>query len=138
MTLLIFYVFDAACFVFLEIKKSRISDKENASAFYGLEDEGVFEELLRSSGIVLKAGEGQNEIGMSSTFALSDLDQNLQGCTAQSNDVFYLQHKSAWTSLFQSSSKPSFGLLFVTYLLLLLNSVHHLNSLFHLFGCTPV
>ncbi|RLV99437.1 hypothetical protein DV515_00009687, partial [Chloebia gouldiae] len=48
----------------LEIKKSRISDKENASAFYGLEDEGVFEELLRTSGIVLKAGEGQNEIAV--------------------------------------------------------------------------
>uniref|UniRef100_A0A803VTS7 FA complementation group D2 n=1 Tax=Ficedula albicollis TaxID=59894 RepID=A0A803VTS7_FICAL len=45
-------------------KKSRISDKENASAFSGLENEGVFEELLRTSGIVLKAGEGQNEIAV--------------------------------------------------------------------------
>ncbi|XP_031976966.1 Fanconi anemia group D2 protein isoform X1 [Corvus moneduloides] len=45
-------------------KKSRISDKENASAFCGLENEGVFEELLRTSGIVLKAGEGQNEIAV--------------------------------------------------------------------------
>ncbi|NWX37329.1 FACD2 protein, partial [Notiomystis cincta] len=48
----------------LENKKSRISDKENASALCGLEDEGVFEELLRTSGIVLKAGEGQNEIAV--------------------------------------------------------------------------
>ncbi|NXQ35071.1 FACD2 protein, partial [Alaudala cheleensis] len=48
----------------LETKKSRISDKENASAFCGLENEGVFEELLRTSGIVLKAGEGQNEIAV--------------------------------------------------------------------------
>uniref|UniRef100_A0A8D2NQY4 FA complementation group D2 n=1 Tax=Zosterops lateralis melanops TaxID=1220523 RepID=A0A8D2NQY4_ZOSLA len=46
----------------LETKKSRISDKENA--FCGLENEGVFEELLRTSGIVLKAGEGQNEIAV--------------------------------------------------------------------------
>ncbi|KAF4799441.1 Fanconi anemia group D2 protein [Turdus rufiventris] len=45
-------------------KKSRISNKENASAFCGLENEGVFEELLRTSGIVLKAGEGQNEIAV--------------------------------------------------------------------------
>ncbi|XP_023791226.1 Fanconi anemia group D2 protein-like [Cyanistes caeruleus] len=45
-------------------KKSRISDKENASIFCGLENEGVFEELLRTSGIVLKAGEGQNEIAV--------------------------------------------------------------------------
>ncbi|XP_041318453.1 Fanconi anemia group D2 protein [Pyrgilauda ruficollis] len=45
-------------------KKSRSSDKENASAFCGLENEGVFEELLRTSGIVLKAGEGQNEIAV--------------------------------------------------------------------------
>ncbi|KAI1234423.1 hypothetical protein IHE44_0003473, partial [Lamprotornis superbus] len=50
--------------VFSETKKSRISDKENASAFCGLENEGVFEELLRTSGIVLKAGEGQNEIAV--------------------------------------------------------------------------
>ncbi|NXY06866.1 FACD2 protein, partial [Pteruthius melanotis] len=48
----------------LETKKSRISDKENISAFCGLENEGVFEELLRTSGIVLKAGEGQNEIAV--------------------------------------------------------------------------
>ncbi|NWV36396.1 FACD2 protein, partial [Grantiella picta] len=48
----------------LETKKSRISDKENASALCGLENEGVFEELLRTSGIVLKAGEGQNEIAV--------------------------------------------------------------------------
>lgn len=135
MTLLIFYIFDAACLVSSETKKSRISDKENA--FCGLENEGVFEELLRTSGIVLKAGEGQNEIGMSLMFALSDLDQNLQGWLVQSNDVFYLQNKSAWASLFQSSSKPSFGL-FVKYLLFLLNSMHHLNSLYHLFGCIPV
>lgn len=93
MTLLIFYIFDAACLVSSETKKSRISDKENA--FCGLENEGVFEELLRTSGIVLKAGEGQNEIGMSLMFALSDLDQNLQGWLVQSNDVFYLQNKSA-------------------------------------------
>ncbi|NWY62883.1 FACD2 protein, partial [Chionis minor] len=45
-------------------KKSRISDKEQASARGGLENEGVFEELLRASGIVLKAGEGQNEIAV--------------------------------------------------------------------------
>lgn len=124
MTLLIFYTFDAACLVFSETKKSRISDKENASVFCGLENEGVFEELLRTSGIVLKAGEGQNEIGMSLTFALSDLDQDLQGWVVQNNDGFYLQHKSARASLFQNSSKTSFGLLFVTYLLF-----HHLNSL---------
>ncbi|NXP89491.1 FACD2 protein, partial [Passerina amoena] len=48
----------------LETKKSRGSDKENASAFCGLENEGVFEELLRTSGLVLKAGEGQNEIAV--------------------------------------------------------------------------
>ncbi|NXP00386.1 FACD2 protein, partial [Certhia brachydactyla] len=48
----------------LETKKSRISDKENDSAFCGLENEGVFEELLRTSGVVLKAGEGQNEIAV--------------------------------------------------------------------------
>lgn len=66
-----FYVFDVACLVFSETKKSRISDKENTSAFCGLENEGVFEELLRTSGIVLKAGEGQNEIGTSLTLALS-------------------------------------------------------------------
>ncbi|NXM69215.1 FACD2 protein, partial [Serilophus lunatus] len=45
-------------------KKSRISDKENVSAHCGVENEGVFEELLRASGIVLKAGEGQNEIAV--------------------------------------------------------------------------
>ncbi|NWI51741.1 FACD2 protein, partial [Calyptomena viridis] len=47
-----------------ETKKSRISDKENVSAHCGVENEGVFEELLRTSGIVLKAGEGQNEIAV--------------------------------------------------------------------------
>ncbi|NXT33707.1 FACD2 protein, partial [Pelecanoides urinatrix] len=47
-----------------ETKKSRISDKEKASAHGGMEDEGVFEELLRTSGIILKAGEGQNEIAV--------------------------------------------------------------------------
>ncbi|NXC30602.1 FACD2 protein, partial [Campylorhamphus procurvoides] len=47
-----------------ETKKSRISDKENASAHCGVENEGVFEELLRTSGIVLKVGEGQNEIAV--------------------------------------------------------------------------
>ncbi|NWR83138.1 FACD2 protein, partial [Furnarius figulus] len=47
-----------------ETKKSRISDKENASAHCGVENEGVFEELLRASGIVLKFGEGQNEIAV--------------------------------------------------------------------------
>ncbi|KFV05743.1 Fanconi anemia group D2 protein, partial [Pterocles gutturalis] len=47
-----------------ETKKSRISDKEKASAHGGVESEGVFEELLRTSGIVLKAGEGQNEIAV--------------------------------------------------------------------------
>ncbi|NXF38228.1 FACD2 protein, partial [Nyctibius bracteatus] len=47
-----------------ETKKSRISDKEEASALSGVENEGVFEELLRTSGIVLKAGEGQNEIAV--------------------------------------------------------------------------
>uniref|UniRef100_A0A8C9FBV6 FA complementation group D2 n=1 Tax=Pavo cristatus TaxID=9049 RepID=A0A8C9FBV6_PAVCR len=44
-------------------KKSRISD-ERAPAQGGLENEGVFEELLRTSGIILKAGEGQNEIAV--------------------------------------------------------------------------
>ncbi|NWS30507.1 FACD2 protein, partial [Polioptila caerulea] len=48
----------------LETKKSRIPEKQNASALCGLENEGVFEELLRTSGIVLKAGEGQNEIAV--------------------------------------------------------------------------
>ncbi|XP_071406849.1 Fanconi anemia group D2 protein isoform X2 [Pithys albifrons albifrons] len=43
-------------------KKSRISDKENGHC--GVENEGVFEELLRRSGIVLKVGEGQNEIAV--------------------------------------------------------------------------
>ncbi|XP_069722430.1 Fanconi anemia group D2 protein [Phaenicophaeus curvirostris] len=45
-------------------KKSRISDTEKASVCGGVENEGVFEELLRMSGIVLKAGEGQNEIAV--------------------------------------------------------------------------
>ncbi|NXG58672.1 FACD2 protein, partial [Hemiprocne comata] len=45
-------------------KNMRISDKEKASAYSGVENEGVFEELLRTSGIVLKAGEGQNEIAV--------------------------------------------------------------------------
>ncbi|NWQ80175.1 FACD2 protein, partial [Columbina picui] len=44
--------------------KSRISDKENVSARGGVENEGVFEELLKTSGIILKAGEGQNEIAV--------------------------------------------------------------------------
>ncbi|XP_074952297.1 Fanconi anemia group D2 protein isoform X3 [Phalacrocorax aristotelis] len=47
-----------------ETKKSRISDKEKTSACAGVEDEGIFEELLRTSGIILKAGEGQNEIAV--------------------------------------------------------------------------
>ncbi|KAF1668097.1 Fanconi anemia group D2 protein, partial [Aptenodytes patagonicus] len=47
-----------------ETKKSRISDKEKSAAHGGVEDEGVFEELLRTSGIILKAGEGQNEIAV--------------------------------------------------------------------------
>ncbi|NXW40997.1 FACD2 protein, partial [Nyctiprogne leucopyga] len=47
-----------------ETKKSRISDEEKAVAHGGVENEGVFEELLRTSGIVLKAGEGQNEIAV--------------------------------------------------------------------------
>lgn len=63
-------IFDVAGLVFSDTKKSRISDKEKASAHGGVEDEGVFEELLRTSGIVLKAGEGQNEIGMGLTPAL--------------------------------------------------------------------
>ncbi|XP_042655668.1 Fanconi anemia group D2 protein isoform X2 [Tyto alba] len=45
-------------------KKSRISNEEKASAHGGVEDEGVFEELLRTSGIILKTGEGQNEIAV--------------------------------------------------------------------------
>ncbi|XP_064012720.1 Fanconi anemia group D2 protein [Pogoniulus pusillus] len=45
-------------------KKSRISDVEKASAHGGVQNEGVFEELLRTSGIVLKVGEGQNEIAV--------------------------------------------------------------------------
>ncbi|KFP60779.1 Fanconi anemia group D2 protein, partial [Cariama cristata] len=57
-------IFDVACLVFSETKKSRISHKEKASAHDGLENEGVFEELLRTSGIVLKTGEGQNEIAV--------------------------------------------------------------------------
>lgn len=64
-------IFDIACLVFSETKKLRISDTEKASAHGGVEDEGVFEELLRTSGIILKAGEGQNEIGMGLTLALS-------------------------------------------------------------------
>ena len=63
--------FDVARLVFSETKKSRASDKEKASAQGGLESEGVFEELLRTSGIILKAGEGQNEIGMDLTLVLS-------------------------------------------------------------------
>ncbi|KAF1542879.1 Fanconi anemia group D2 protein, partial [Eudyptula albosignata] len=47
-----------------ETKKSRISDKEKSSAHGGVENEGAFEELLRTSGIILKAGEGQNEIAV--------------------------------------------------------------------------
>ncbi|NWI88168.1 FACD2 protein, partial [Pitta sordida] len=47
-----------------ETKKSRISDKENVSSHCGVENEGVFEELLRTSGIVLRTGEGQNEIAV--------------------------------------------------------------------------
>ncbi|NXX22750.1 FACD2 protein, partial [Podargus strigoides] len=47
-----------------ETKKSRVSDKEKASAHDGVENEGVFEELLRTSGIVLNAGEGQNGIAV--------------------------------------------------------------------------
>ncbi|XP_009983076.1 PREDICTED: Fanconi anemia group D2 protein, partial [Tauraco erythrolophus] len=47
-----------------ETKKSRISDTGKAPAHGGAENEGVFEELLRTSGIVLKAGEGQNEIAV--------------------------------------------------------------------------
>ncbi|XP_074734933.1 Fanconi anemia group D2 protein [Strix uralensis] len=45
-------------------KKSRISEQEKALAHVGVEDEGIFEELLRTSGIILKAGEGQNEIAV--------------------------------------------------------------------------
>ncbi|NWJ08367.1 FACD2 protein, partial [Crypturellus undulatus] len=48
-------------------KKSRISDKEKASPRDGVENDGVFEELLRTSGIILKAGEGQNEIAVDQT-----------------------------------------------------------------------
>ncbi|XP_009955615.1 PREDICTED: Fanconi anemia group D2 protein, partial [Leptosomus discolor] len=47
-----------------ETKKSRISHQEKASAYGGVENEGVFEELLRTSGITLKTGEGQNEIAV--------------------------------------------------------------------------
>ncbi|NWW91644.1 FACD2 protein, partial [Rhynochetos jubatus] len=47
-----------------ETKRSRISDKEKAYVPGGVENEGVFEELLRTSGIILKAGEGQNEIAV--------------------------------------------------------------------------
>ncbi|NXI65032.1 FACD2 protein, partial [Anseranas semipalmata] len=52
---------------FSETKKSRTSDKEKDSAQGGVENEGVFEELLRTSGIILKAGEGQNEIAVDQT-----------------------------------------------------------------------
>ncbi|NXO04514.1 FACD2 protein, partial [Rhinopomastus cyanomelas] len=48
----------------LKTKKLRISDQENAFVHDGVENEGVFEELLRTSGIVLKVGEGQNEIAL--------------------------------------------------------------------------
>ncbi|XP_075289262.1 Fanconi anemia group D2 protein [Opisthocomus hoazin] len=47
-----------------ETKKSRISDKKKASAHDRVESEGVFEELLRTSGVALKTGEGQNEIAV--------------------------------------------------------------------------
>ncbi|NXJ74553.1 FACD2 protein, partial [Trogon melanurus] len=47
-----------------ETKKSRISDNEKAPACWEVENEGIFEELLRTSGIILKAGEGQNEIAV--------------------------------------------------------------------------
>ncbi|XP_015730071.1 Fanconi anemia group D2 protein isoform X2 [Coturnix japonica] len=50
----------------LKTKKSRVSDKRTLTQG-GLENEGVFEELLRASGIVLKAGEGQNEIAVDQT-----------------------------------------------------------------------
>lgn len=49
-----------------ETKRSRISDKR-APSQGGLENEGVFEELLRTSGIILKVGEGQNEIAVDQT-----------------------------------------------------------------------
>lgn len=58
-------IFDVKCLVFSETKKSRISAPGE------VETEGIFEELIRTSGIVLKAGEGQNEIGTSLTFAVS-------------------------------------------------------------------
>ncbi|XP_025902236.1 Fanconi anemia group D2 protein [Nothoprocta perdicaria] len=48
-------------------KKSRISDKEKASARDGVENDGIFEELLKTSGIILKTGEGQNEIAVDQT-----------------------------------------------------------------------
>uniref|UniRef100_A0A8D0EUV7 FA complementation group D2 n=1 Tax=Strix occidentalis caurina TaxID=311401 RepID=A0A8D0EUV7_STROC len=51
-----------------ETKKSRISEQEKALAHVGVEDEGIFEELLRTSGIILKAGEGQNEIAVDQVF----------------------------------------------------------------------
>ncbi|XP_030314496.1 Fanconi anemia group D2 protein [Calypte anna] len=47
-----------------KIKKSRVAEKEKVTAYSGEENEGVFEELLRTSGIVLKTGEGQNEIAV--------------------------------------------------------------------------
>ncbi|XP_062441302.1 Fanconi anemia group D2 protein [Rhea pennata] len=48
-------------------KKSRLSDQEEASARNGVENDGVFEELLKTSGIILRAGEGQNEIAVDQT-----------------------------------------------------------------------
>lgn len=55
--------------VFLEAKKSRISDNKKPSAQDGVvEDGGVLVELLRTSGITLKTGESQNEIGMDLAF----------------------------------------------------------------------
>ncbi|NWV01184.1 FACD2 protein, partial [Upupa epops] len=47
----------------LKTKMLRISDKD-ASVHGGVENEGAFEELLRTSGIILKVGEGQNEIAL--------------------------------------------------------------------------
>uniref|UniRef100_A0A8B9BRA3 FA complementation group D2 n=1 Tax=Anser brachyrhynchus TaxID=132585 RepID=A0A8B9BRA3_9AVES len=67
-------------------KKSRASDKEKASAQGGLESEGVFEELLRTSGIILKAGEGQNEIGMDLTLVLSVVKQFISGLESHIRD----------------------------------------------------
>uniref|UniRef100_A0A8B9BRV0 FA complementation group D2 n=1 Tax=Anser brachyrhynchus TaxID=132585 RepID=A0A8B9BRV0_9AVES len=61
-------------------------DKEKASAQGGLESEGVFEELLRTSGIILKAGEGQNEIGMDLTLVLSVVKQFISGLESHIRD----------------------------------------------------